>query len=112
MRGRTAQRRDGPSNRRRLGRLTDVAEDALGAASLMKSMRRLSVPPLGQSNGTLWNLFRFINPGRFGSLEVFSRCLGIPIEQVGPEPGVDRGSRNHLRQDRRPLILRRPKRKF
>lgn len=60
--------------------------------------------PIENHLGELWNLFRFLNPGLLGSLEVFTEKYALPIERDN-----DQARRDQLRRLLRPFILRRKK---
>ncbi|GAB4255412.1 MAG: hypothetical protein Kow0027_22090 [Saprospiraceae bacterium] len=60
--------------------------------------------PIENHLGELWNLFRFLNPGLLGSLEVFTEKYALPIERDN-----DHARREQLRRLLRPFILRRKK---
>ncbi len=60
--------------------------------------------PIENHLGELWNLFRFLNPGLLGSLEVFTEKYALPIERDN-----DQARREQLRRLLRPFILRRKK---
>lgn len=60
--------------------------------------------PIENHLGELWNLFRFLNPGLLGSLEMFTEKYALPIERDN-----DQARREQLRRLLRPFILRRKK---
>ncbi|MEO5332226.1 MAG: DEAD/DEAH box helicase [Magnetococcus sp. YQC-5] len=60
--------------------------------------------PMENHLGELWNLFQFINPGLFGSLETFNERFAAPIERYG-----DKGAQKRLRKLIQPYLLRRTK---
>ncbi|MBL7815062.1 MAG: DEAD/DEAH box helicase [Saprospiraceae bacterium] len=60
--------------------------------------------PLENHLGELWNLFQFINPGLFGSLDRFTEKFAAPIEKYR-----DDNRRDQLRRLVQPFMLRRRK---
>lgn len=60
--------------------------------------------PLENHLGELWNLFQFINPGLFGSLDRFTEKFAAPIEKYR-----DENRRDQLRRLVQPFMLRRRK---
>ena len=76
------------------------------AAMLLKGDFRIITTgtPIENHLGELWNLFRFLNPGLLGSLEVFTEKYALPIERDN-----DHARREQLRKLLRPFILRRKK---
>ena len=60
--------------------------------------------PIENHLGELWNLFNFINPGLFGSLENFNQKYAISIENTH-----DYATQQRLKKLLRPFILRRLK---
>jgi len=76
------------------------------AAMALKARFRLLTTgtPVENHLGELWNLFHFINPGLFGSLNRFNERFAIPIERFH-----NREARLKLKKLIRPFILRRIK---
>jgi len=60
--------------------------------------------PIENHLGELWNLFRFLNPGLLGSVEVFNENFANPIQNQG-----DKLAQLRLKKLVQPFILRRTK---
>ncbi len=60
--------------------------------------------PIENHLGELWNLFRFLNPGLLGPVEVFNENFANPIQNQG-----DKSAQLRLKKLVQPFILRRTK---
>lgn len=86
--------------------IKNMASQTTAAILTLKSARRfaLSGTPVENSLAELYSLFRFLNPGMFGSLEAFNECFGRPIQRDGDAQALDM-----LRRRIYPFLLRRLK---
>jgi len=76
------------------------------AILLLKSQKRFAISgtPIENNLGELYSLFRFLNPGMFGSLRDFQSQYAIPIQR-----DQDHEAATHLKRKIFPFILRRIK---
>ncbi|MEO5369025.1 MAG: SNF2-related protein [Magnetococcus sp. DMHC-1] len=83
-------------------RLTKRSQSVMALAGSFRII--MTGTPLENHLGEVWNLFRFINPGLLGSLDVFNERFASPIERYG-----DKGAQKRLRKLIQPFLLRRTK---
>tara|TARA_B100001093_G_scaffold102997_1_gene95170 strand:- start:203 stop:2980 length:2778 start_codon:yes stop_codon:yes gene_type:complete len=86
--------------------IKNVQSQTSKAAMLLKSDHRiaLSGTPVENNLGELYALFRFLNPGMFGSLKDFQQNYLLPIQQFGDPEVTD-----ELKTKISPFIMRRLK---
>lgn len=86
--------------------IKNIHSQTTRAVMLLQSQNRiaLSGTPIENNLSELYSLFRFLNPGMFGSLEEFNNTYALPIQKENnPEAVQD------LRKKIYPFILRRVK---
>jgi len=87
--------------------IKNVSSQTTQAIMLLQGEHRLALSgtPIENNLTELYSLFRFLNPGMFGSLEEFNREYTTPIQQQG-----DKATMIALRRKIFPFVLRRVKR--
>lgn len=86
--------------------IKNIETQTTRAVLLLQADHRLALSgtPIENSLGELYSLFRFLNPGMFGTLKQFMQDYGYPIQREN-DPTATR----HLRKKIFPFILRRHK---
>lgn len=86
--------------------IKNIHSQTTRAVMLLQSQNRISLSgtPIENNLSELYSLFRFLNPGMFGSLEEFNNTYALPIQKENNVEAV-----KDLRKKIYPFILRRVK---
>ncbi|WP_367388088.1 DEAD/DEAH box helicase [Lewinella sp. LCG006] len=86
--------------------IKNIETQTTRAVLLLRADHRLALSgtPIENNLGELYSLFRFLNPGMFGTLKQFMQDYGYPIQRENDEVAT-----RHLRKKIFPFILRRHK---
>jgi len=86
--------------------IKNISAQTTKAAMLLKAENRLALSgtPIENNLGELYSLFRFLNPGMFGTLNQFNKDYLYPIQKLN-----DQEATQTLRKKIYPFILRRLK---
>lgn len=87
--------------------IKNLTAQSTRAVLALKADRRLALSgtPMENNLQELYSLFRFLNPGMFGTLEEFNARYAVPIQRDGDKEAIEA-----LRRKIFPFILRRLKR--